>query len=207
MSRRFFLILLFLFSVPGLSYGAAPIDGQAFIGAGEVLRGHFTEERHLKGFNGPLRSEGHFVVAPGTGLIWAVEKPFATTSIITPSGLLEETDGEKIMKIPASQTPFLAHLYDMLGGALAGNWDTLQKDFTVSRVTRDKGWQVSLLPHDLDNPGMPFSEITVKGTSYVNEVLLQKLDGDTDNITFVRQTVSSEPLNALEVKAFQSVGP
>ena len=51
-----------------------------------MLQGRFTQERTLTGIPRPLRTEGRFLLVPGTGLIWRAEKPFATVTVITPGG-------------------------------------------------------------------------------------------------------------------------
>ncbi len=87
-----------------------------FLTTGQVLRGRFVQERHMRGFNAPLRSEGHFVLAPGKGLIWRAEKPFSVTTIITAAGLVQEAGGTETLHLPSAKLPFLSRLYDLLGG-------------------------------------------------------------------------------------------
>ena len=185
---------------------AAAADGPSpGLAAGQVLRGRFVQERHLKGFNAPLRSEGHFVLAPGKGLIWRAEKPFAVTTAITAAGLVQQAGGAETMRLPSSRLPFLARLYDMLGGALAGDWRALAGDFTVARSGDDKRWQVSLVPRNSDDLAMPFRSIAVAGDRFVEQVEMTKPDGDTDDLTFFDQTLSS--LAADDVAALDAVGP
>ena len=204
---RLLLFMLFTVLAPSAAFAAAPDAGQIMVGAGDILRGHFTEQRHLKGFNGPMNSRGHFVVAPKYGLIWGMEKPFPTTTVITPAGLAQSVNGVSIMHLPAQKMPFLLHLYNMLGGALAGNWKELETDFTVVRSEDGEGWQVILVPRRTDNPAMPFSSITVSGHRFVENVVLLKSDGDSDTLTFLNEVISSSPLTAAESLVFNSVGP
>jgi hypothetical protein len=181
--------------------------GQATVGANDVLRGHFIEEKHLKGFKGPMRSEGHFVVAPEHGLIWGMERPFPTTTVITPAGLVQSINGMTIMHLPSQKIPFMLHLYDALGGALTGNWSALETDFAVTRSGDAEGWQVTLVPRRTDNPAMPFSSISIRGRRFVENVAMLKPDGDSDTLTFLNETVSSQPPTVSENRAFSSVRP
>jgi len=201
------LFVLFLLVLPYPAFSAAPDSGQIMIGKDEVLRGHFVEERNLKGFNGPTKSTGHFVIAPERGLIWSVEKPFSTTTVITPAGLMTSIDGKKVVNLPAQKIPFMLHLYEMLGGTLAGNWQAMEKDFTVTRSGDTQNWQVVLTPRDSENPAMPFNSITVTGSRYVEKVVLEKPEGDTDTITFIDQVAAPMPLSAAENAAFSSLHP
>jgi len=206
MIQRILLMLFALmFSLP--AFAADPLTDQVIVGFADILRGHFTEERQMKGFNGPLRSQGHFVVAPGHGLIWAIEKPFPTTSTITPNGLMQDVGGIKVMQVPVKKIPFLLHLYDMLGGALAGHWQVLEKDFIVTPESNADGWQVTLQPRQTNNPAMPFQTIIIKGSRFVESALLQKADGDFDFLTFNHTALSTAPPTIAEMTAFNSVGP
>ena len=187
-------------SLAFLSATAAPR-----IADGEVLRGRFVQERHLKGFAAPLSSEGQFLLAPGRGLIWKTEKPFAVTTVITEAGLVQEVNGSQTLRMPAAKLPFLSRLYQMLGGALAGDWRALESDFTSEREGNDDDWRLALTPKKADDMAMPFRAIAVSGTRFVNEVNLTKPDGDFDKLTFLDQALSSGPLTADETLALDSV--
>ncbi|MDP9127222.1 MAG: outer membrane lipoprotein carrier protein LolA [Pseudomonadota bacterium] len=206
--RGFRGLLLFALAlcIAAPAASADPVPGQAIIGAGDVLRGRFTEERQMKGFNAPLRANGHFVVAPGQGLIWAIEKPFPTTSIITPKGLAQEVGGINVMQTGTKKIPFLLHLYDMLGGVLAGDWHVLEKDFIMTRAGDDREWEVDLQPRQANNPAMPFNSIIIKGSRYVASALLVKPDGDSDYLTFSGEQVTRAPVSPSEQAAIDSVG-
>jgi hypothetical protein len=168
----------------------------------DVLRGHFVQERHLQGFTQALRSEGRFVLTPSHGLIWQTEKPFPVTTIITPNGLAQEVNGSKTLNLPAAKLPFLTRLYHMLGGALSGDWNALEQDFTIKRSGDDQHWQLDLLPKQTDNPAMPFRAIVVKGGRFVDEVTLDKPEGDFDKLMFSEQSLSSAPLAPDEAAIF-----
>jgi hypothetical protein len=194
-------VLGIMVSVIACSAGAAPR-----IAEGEVLRGRFVQERHLKGFAAPLRSEGQFLLAPGRGLIWKTEMPFAVTTVITEAGLVQEVNGNQTLNMPAAKLPFLSRLYQMLGGALAGDWQALESDFALAREGDENNWQLGLKPKKADDMAMPFRSIAVSGTRFVNEVTLTKPDGDFDKLTFLDQVLSATPLAADESLALDSVG-
>src|SRR5690348_14649300 len=84
---------------------AIPAWAQPSLLPGETLEGSFVQERHLKGFAAPLRSEGRFVLAAGKGLVWRGEKPIETAVAITPAGILQVVDAQQV-RIPASRVPF-----------------------------------------------------------------------------------------------------
>ena len=199
MLRKFAVLLLCL--LPLSAQAAGPEGG---LQAGQVLRGRFVQERHLQGFNAPLRSEGRFVLAAGKGLIWRAEKPFAVTTAISPAGLAQEVGGNETMRLPSSRLPFLSRLYDMLGGALGGNWQALEHDFTVEKSGEAKSWQVVLTPRNGPDPmSMPFASITAKGSRFVDGVRISKPDGDYDELTFLDQALSNDSLSPEESAALK----
>jgi len=200
------MLALLLAVAPVMAMAAGAAGPTQSIAVGEVLRGRFVQERHLKGFNAPLRTEGHFVLAPGRGLIWRAEKPFAVTTVITANGLVQEVGGSETMRMPSSRLPFLSRLYDMLGGALAGDWRALETDFVVTRAGDDRHWQVDLTPRKADDPiAMPFHAITAQGSRFVETVAMVKPDGDADNLSFLDQALSSASLTAEEAAALDTL--
>jgi hypothetical protein len=190
MRRR--LILAALAALP-VQAGAATT-----LSAGQVLRGRFTQDRHLRGFDAPLRTEGRFVLAPGRGLIWQAETPFAVTTVITAAGLVQNVDGSETMRLPAARLPFLSRLYAMLSGALSGDWRGLEPDFVVVRSGDAAHWQAELTPRRPDAVGMPFSGITVSGSQFVDQVRINKPNGDWEQLAFLNQILSDGPVAAGE---------
>lgn len=158
---------------------------------GDVLQGRFVQERHLKGFAQPVRSEGTFVVAPGRGLIWRAETPFPVTTAVTPAGLVQSVDGTETARLASSRLPFLARLYDMMAGALAGDWRALERAFTVTK----KPGAVSLTPKSLDDPAaQQIAAIHARLGRFVEEVEILRPSGDRDRLLFADQILNTRPL-------------
>jgi hypothetical protein len=161
---------------------------------GQVIRGHFTQERHLQGFANPVKSEGHFVLAAGTGLLWVTEQPFAVTTAITANGLTQSVGGKQTAKFDAQRLPFLTRIYGMMSGALGGRWDALKADFSV----RTDGPHIVLTPLRADTTGAAIAKISLVVTHFVDEVEIERPNGDSDHVVFTGQTLSSGPLSAEE---------
>lgn len=166
---------------------------------GESLRGRFVQERFLKGFDKPVRSEGSFLLAPGRGLIWRGETPFPVTTIITPAGIVQSVDGQETMRLSAAKVPFLARLYDMMGGAMAGDWHALEGDFTVVRQDRAKDSVVTLTPKHQAGGAQPFQALTARIGHFVEDVDVIKPDGDHDQLSFRDQSITATPLTPEEL--------
>lgn len=178
----------------------------AILKEGEVLRGHFVQDRHLSGFAKPIRSEGSFVLVPGSGLIWKSETPFPVTTVITPSGLVQNVGGSETMRLSATRLPFLSRLYHMLGGAMAGETGALEADFAVRRETvAGGGERVTMTPRRTDDPMAQQIKAIVVGVSrFVDEVEIRRSSEDFDHLTFSGQTLSAGPLDPAEAAALQT---
>jgi hypothetical protein len=199
---RFFLTIALLAAFPLAVWASDAPPGQAHIGANDVLRGHFVEERQIKEMAAPMQSTGHFIVAPGHGLIWGIEQPFPTSTIITPNGLVQDVGGIAL-KVPAKH---LRHLYEMVGGALAGDWSGLDNDFILTRSGDSHHWQMLLTPRP-DKASLPYASITVSGSRFVEHIAMLKGDGSADTLSFSDTVLSQGTLSPVENAAFNEVKP
>lgn len=185
MRRRVFLASVGLL-VTGSDAGTA-----AILGPNQILAGRFVQERHLRGFDAPLRTEGNFILVPGRGLIWRAESPFAITTVITAAGLTQDAGGAETLRLSAARLPFLNRLYAMLLGALSGDWRGIEADFLVTRTGTDAAWDARLTPKAPIDAAIPFSAITLSGGRFVDRVRIEKPNGDVDAIGFLDQSVTT----------------
>lgn len=172
---------------------------------GEMLKGRFIQERHLSGMSAPLRSEGQFLLLPGRGLIWRVERPFATVAVITPVGILQSVNGAEPMRLPAARLPSLARFYDMLAGALTGDWVAMQQNFHVEAHTDGASWTIALTPRDpSDAITTQIATIAVTGSELVESVEIHRPNGDWERLTFHDQTRSAAAPSPDDIRLFES---
>ena len=101
MIHRRHAIALALAAWVGIGAPAAQAQSLGLAG-GEVLRGRFTQQRFLQGFNAPLISSGSFIVAPGRGIVWRGEAPFAIVTVMGPGGLVQRVAGGATTHYPVS---------------------------------------------------------------------------------------------------------
>jgi hypothetical protein len=169
------------------------------LAAGEMLRGRFVQERELAGFTKTLRSEGHFVLIGGRGLIWSAEIPFKNTTVITAGGILQVVNGQEAMRLPASRLPVISRFYDVLSGALSGDTRALQHDFTVERSADATSWRLLLSPARPNDPALgQVKTIALGGRTLVERVDISKTEGDADHLRFLDQSVGPLALTAEE---------
>ena len=205
--RMFLVLLPLLGAVLWLADAQAtpPDKGFAPLKKGQVLRGRFEQFRTLKGFGAPLKSAGSFTLAVERGLIWRTETPFAMMTIMTGNGLMQRSEGGGITRLPAARVPFMTQLYNMLGGALGGDWGAMATTFAMTRKDSKNGWQLTLTPLQQDSSGVPLQSIVVNGRQNVDDVVMAKPNGDQDRIVFAQQRITSEDLTGEEVALLDAV--
>jgi hypothetical protein len=196
-NMRYFLLIVVFLSFPLTARATEAPSGQVVIDAHSVLRGRFVEEHQINQTQAPMQTSGHFVVAPDHGLIWGIEKPFPTLTIITPNGATQDVGGIAL-KLP---TKNLHHIYDMVGGALAGDWKGLETEYNVKRDGAAH-WQMLLTPRTQNKQTLPYATITVSGSRFVENIVMTKIDGASDSFEFSDEALSSAPLTAAENAAF-----
>lgn len=197
---RLFPILILL-ALPCTALAAEAPPGQVRIDAGKVLRGRFVEERQIEGLNDPLHFSGHFVAAPQFGLIWGIEAPFPTSTIVTSNGAVQDVGGIGVkLKIKK-----LSHLYQMIGEALAGDWSPLETDFSVTRKGNANHWLVLLTPRP-DKASLPYAKIVIGGSRYVETIVMTKTNGVSDALSFTDEALSPLPLTSKESASFNEAG-
>jgi len=175
------------------------------LAAGQTLHGRFVEERHLKGLSSTLKSEGSFVLASGKGLIWRMEQPIQTLTVITPAAIRQIINGSEVQHIDAARVPFIAHFYDMLNGSLIGDWSAMRHDFVVKSTGDRQAWRTVLTPLQPDDPiaGM-LASIVISGGKMVDSVDINRTNGDSEHMAFLDQKVSNVPLVGEEARLLDS---
>jgi len=208
MIRLLILLLSLVFAASTMAPPAlaAPAIEVLPLEQGQVLRGSFEQLRFLQGFQAPLKSSGTFVLAPGLGLIWKTEAPFALITVMSPAGLIQEVGGRETMRMPSARMPFMSKLYAMLGGALTGDWEGLSSAFNITRKAEGKGWRLTLEPISADDPGMPIRAINLHGSRFLEDVDVIKLNGDRDSLVFRNQKLESTSPTPEESKLLARAG-
>lgn len=165
---------------------------------GQVLRGQFEQKRYLSGLDRPVRSSGVFTLVAGRGLIWTTRRPFATTTIMTEAGLVQDVKGKETVRLSASRLPVMSKLYAMFGAALTGNWGAMQTAFTLTRQQSGQGWTIQLKSLRADDPNLPIKAINARGQRLLDEVEVVKTNDDRDVLTFSNQKLESSRLTPEE---------
>lgn len=196
------LMLIALLLMPMTAKAIDAPAGQAILDAGNVLRGHFVETHQMAATAGPMHTNGRFVAVPSRGLIWTIDKPFPTSTVVTPQSVVQLLGGMAV-KLPARN---LAHIYRMVSGALAGNWSELEQDFVITPSVKGDHWTMLLTPRTDAPAKLPYATITVDGGHYVENIIMAKADSSYDAFSFSDVVLSSAPPAAQEVALFNQAG-
>lgn len=145
------------------------------------------------------------MLAAGQGLIWRVSMPFATTTVITPDGLLQTADGRELTKLSASRVPFLARLFEVMNAVMAGDWTQVETVFSVRREVINGGQLVTLQPRrPEDVTATRIRSISVTVGRFAQDVEIQRVDDDFDRLKFLDQAILSVPLTSEEAALLES---
>lgn len=77
---------------------------QAQLSKHDLVRGQFTQQRHLEMFNQPLSSQGQFVLDKSHGLLWQQQNPFPVNLVLTQDKLRQNFAGQAPQVITQSKT-------------------------------------------------------------------------------------------------------
>lgn len=163
----------------------------------ETVQGDFTQTRFLQALPVPIKSTGTFAFALQKGLLWQMQKPFATTLRVTPRGIAQWANNQW----QASQNPIQNQQIALFLGLLSGDMSALEKEFKITLSGQANHWQLSLIPDTLLLKQI-FTQITLKGDKAVRQIVLQEKQGDKTQIDFTQLKVN-QPLPLTIKKAFQ----
>jgi len=195
-----FLALLVPFCALAATFG--PTEQ---LNKGDVLRGRFVQEHYIKEGTLPVRSEGHFLIAPPYGVIWAIERPLPLTVTATKDGALQSIGNVPLLRQSPAQLPYLSHVTTMLSNALGGNLKALEPDFIMRNGGTAKQWRVKLTPRSQKAMNFPFKSITAKGSRFVEQAELIRPSGFSDVFTFSSQAITSDVPSEAEMALFAAV--
>jgi outer membrane lipoprotein-sorting protein len=173
----------------------------------------FTQERELKLFSEPLKSEGVMLIAQPDQIRWETTAPYQSILLANHKSVaqFERTDGEwKKLKLGFPQ--MLKRVMDQMVLMNQGKLDALMADFTISVATNSTAVVLMLVPKDANVRGMLESlEIRLKpDLSATREVVMHEPGGDLTRIIFNREVRNKtfpantfdqiKPLDEAEVK-------
>lgn len=204
-SRATRLLLCALLScIPVLAHAAddALTAITASVARPDVLRGQFSQEKQVSGFRNPLRSEGRFVVARESGVIWTTQKPFPSELVVTADRILSrQRDGSTRVELDARQQPALRSVNTVMFALISGDVRSLSNQFQIEATRQAQGWQLRLTPKSAALAKV-FSSLALQGDRHVRQVDITEASGDQTRIRFSDLQEAPARLTAEEARRF-----
>lgn len=179
--KPFIAILVFIIAVAAAlpSRGEIALD---FFEHPDAVRANYIEEKYLPTLSEPVRSEGEFIYLKNKGLAWLMEKPFAMQTVITPSGLSQWIDGEKLEQSQATQRsmkPILSHI----AAIFSGDQSALEEQFSIKQSADETGFKTMTLEPKSSQLKAFLQGIEIQGFQHIETV---KIIFSADKYTLVR---------------------
>lgn len=168
----------------------------------QIVRGDFTQTRHMQMFDAPLESQGHFLLSSQQGLWWQQATPFATSLVLTQETLSQQVGSGPAQVIKVGDNPMVFYFSHVFLSLFQGDTDTLQQQFDLQlNTTKNNQWVLSLTPKSAPLNKV-FSQINIEAKDYINRIELIEIRGDRTEIAFSNQTHLPRDLSAAEQAIF-----
>ena len=173
-------IFSFLFFCASFAWSITAEEIGASLQKQLVINGAFRQARYLHGLDRPLKSEGRFVIARGTGLWWHLQRPFASLLKVTPEGIYTFDDGKWKKD---GQSRLSGPQIKLFLALLGGEWQQLQNRFALSAEGSEKDWQIRLIPKTAVMKKL-FDDIQIRGGAEIEWIQIQEAQGDRTVLSF-----------------------
>ncbi|WP_150538283.1 LolA family protein [Actinobacillus vicugnae] len=184
--KKYLLLCLAFFSP--LSWGFSQAELIQQLQKPQSVQGDFTQQRFLKALAKPIVATGKFALVAHKGLLWQMEKPFASQMKVTEQGI-SQWNG---MRWVASSNVGQAEQIQLFLGLLSGDISALSNQFDLTLTGSATDWHLALQPNSLLMKQI-FEQITLQGGSVVNAIELKEKQGDRTLIQFHQHQVN-QPL-------------
>lgn len=187
-------------AAPAAAADAGLSDLRERIAAAPVLRGEFTQEKHVEGFRNPLRSSGRFLMARSHGVLWQTLAPFPSEVVLTRDRILSrQEDGTTRVEMDSRQQPALRTINAVMFALMGGDVAVLAERFEAKATLSPQGdWRLVLVPR-ADAIAQAFERVTLEGDRHVRRVEMNDRGGDRTVLVF--SNLLEEPANLTDDEA------
>ncbi|KOE87426.1 outer membrane lipoprotein carrier protein LolA [Vibrio aestuarianus] len=201
MMRRFLWLTLALFSPLLWAQVTDLASLQAQLAKHQIVRGEFTQLRHIEMFEQPLSSAGKFLLDKQNGLLWQQNSPFPVNLVLTQDKLRQTFANQPPQVITEKENPMAFYFSHLFLSVFHGDTQQLNKQFTMTLHTGDGQWQLNLTPRN-EPLNSVFTSITLTGRDDIDGLILQEVRGDKTEIQFTNQNHQPERLTHAEQTQF-----
>ncbi|MGF1718621.1 outer membrane lipoprotein carrier protein LolA [Vibrio kyushuensis] len=168
----------------------------------QVVRGDFTQLRHLEMFKQPLSSSGQFTLDKEEGLLWQQNTPFPVNLVLTKNRLSQTFSDQPSQIITAKENPMAFYFSHIFLSVFHGNTDKLKEQFDLGFSSEGDKWTLKLTPTQAPLNAV-FEQINLKGSQDIDALTLVELRGDKTEILFTNQNHLPEKLTDDEQAQFE----
>jgi outer membrane lipoprotein-sorting protein len=149
-----------------------------------------TQERHLKLFTEPLKSEGVMLIERPDKIRWETTAPYQSILLGDKKSVAQfEFNDGKWEKLKLGFPQMLKRVMEQMSLMNQGKLDALTGDYTISVATNSSAAMVTLVPKD-ENAREVLSSLEIKmlpDFSATREVVMNEPNGDFTRIIFNRE--------------------
>ena len=161
------------------------------------VQGKFVQTRDTPGMDAPLKSDGKFLFAQATGLLWAIDDG-STAMFIPAEGKTRMWRGDQ-WQTPNS--PAMKYTQQFIRAIAQQNQAELDKNFQQKKLTGEDGANVTRLSPRRSRIKRFISYIDVRRDTYLRSIRIQQQDGAALQLDFLDQ----QPLAALNADSCENV--
>lgn len=185
MKKIIFLLFTF-FSLQVSAFSKQELVG--LLQKSQTVQGNFTQQRFLKSLEQPINASGIFTLVAKKGLLWEMQKPFASQMRVTPKGIAQWNGSHWVESDKLGQSQQIA----LFLGLLSGDISALERQFDTALSGSAKNWTLTLTPNSLLMKQI-FTKIQIKGDRFINEIELAETQGDRTLIRFSQLQADKKP--------------
>lgn len=166
-----------------------------------VLRATFTQQKQIKALRRPLNSSGQFLFAPAYGVWWQTTTPFDTTFVMTPHGIMEQSEDAEPFTIEAEEQPIVMAFSKVFLSLFNGDTNELEERFELYFEGSEDRWLLGLKPKGHIMTRL-IDDIILQGTEHIDVIYFKEHSDDLTVIRFAEITTQEPPLSEEEISRF-----
>lgn len=197
------ILAIFLMILNNSTCNAAPILDELKKRSvdAESVTGDFIQHKIIKGLSIPLISKGVFSYKKEDKLVWQIKTPIENTYSIEYDQITKKSSVENMVEGLDAPADHYQKIITMFLDLFSGNWDVLEKYFSIDGESDANGWKAVLTPKDQLFQTM-FLSLTLKGDKYIHFMQIDEKNGDTTKIEFkqIKAIAASDPKSSLDTE-------
>ena len=147
----------------------------------QSLAGRFEQGKYIADLDTTLDSSGRFEFDADTGLVWDIRKPVPTLLKIRADEIVEEQDGEVVMRMDVDDQPMTRAISEVFFAIFGGDWQALSERFSVRTLQESSPWRFELTPRD-ELLASRLRVVELRGEDHLNTLVLEETNGDRTEI-------------------------